>query len=152
VDGLPGRVAAVARPAAAGIATVGKPAVIDQILTFEHAGAFGGVLKVYVWRHFAGTLLLANRSKGFREKEFAEKQLSDVDWIRLDRLIRLSDFWNIPAHQDKCGLDGFGWTIELWEDTRHHSSYGWCGGNAPFFAALGNALVELSGFSLPANE
>jgi hypothetical protein len=148
MDAKAGRIAAVTRPAAAG-----KPAVIDRILTFEHRGAFGGALNVYVWRHFAGTLLLANRSKFSprHDGEFTERQLTDVDWIRLDRLIRLSDFWNLPTHQDTCGLDGFDWTISLWEDTRHHSSYGWCGGNAPFFAALGNALVEVSGFTLPPN-
>jgi hypothetical protein len=128
--------------------------LIDQILAFQHRGAFGGELNIYVWRHLAGTLLLANRSRfGPRlDGEFVEKQLPDVDWTRLDRLIRLAGFWNLPEHQDTCGLDGFGWTISVWEDTRHHSSYGWCGGNASFFRALGHAMVELSGFTLPPNE
>ncbi len=129
--------------------------MIDQILALQHRGAFGGLLNVYVWRHFAGTLLLANRGPWpfvrRQHIEFAEKQLSDVDRIRLDRLIRLADFWNIPTYQDQAGFDGFEWRIALWEDNKHHSSYGWCGENAPFFAAIGNALVELSGFTLPAN-
>jgi hypothetical protein len=94
----------------------------DEAYGLIHRGCGGSALSVCVSRASHDISMTAFRERWLRPAETAEGSLTDVDWVRLKKLVERASFWEMPERHDQRGLDGFSWRIEGRNHKGYHSS------------------------------
>lgn len=78
-------------------------------------------------------------------------ELSDFGMKKLQRLVKSSDAWSLPTTNDRTGLDGSVWIVELRGSRRYHLIKRWSPRNGPV-RAMGLAFLALTHWKFPADK